>query len=182
MPMVVKICRPRPNVLRMCGGDSSFTYAPIVPVAVPEAIPAMRRPTAKAQMFDTEASTTPPTNMKMQFSIKVFLRPRRSLKWPQHSEPTMAPKIHAFTANVHSSFEWPGNMRHVSSATGRVLHSSVSLYCDRFVCDVDQPLWNGCNHDSSALVYRMALGLIRRAAALLASSKAVVALGVVTSV
>ncbi|KAG2970299.1 hypothetical protein PC121_g24013 [Phytophthora cactorum] len=95
----------------------------------------------------------------------------------------MAPKIHAFTANVHSSFEWPGNMRHVSSATGRALHSSVSLYCDRFICEVDQPLWNGCIHDSSAVVYRIVLGLMRRAAALLASSKAVTppALGVVAS-
>ncbi|KAG3076448.1 hypothetical protein PI125_g21503 [Phytophthora idaei] len=61
-------------------------------------------------------------------------------------------------------------MRHVSSATGRALHSSVSLYCDKFICEVDQPLWNGCSHDSSAVVYRMVLGLMRRAAALLASS------------
>ncbi|KAE9060693.1 hypothetical protein PF006_g31584 [Phytophthora fragariae] len=74
-------------------------------------------------------------------------------------------------------------MRHVSSATGRALHSSVSLYCDRFICEVDQPLWNGCNHDRRALVYRRVLGLMRRAAALLASSNAVTlpALGVEAS-
>ncbi|KAG3050153.1 hypothetical protein PI125_g26481 [Phytophthora idaei] len=55
MPMVVEICSPRPRWLRRCGGDSSFTYAPMVPVAAPEAIPATARPTANGQMLETEA-------------------------------------------------------------------------------------------------------------------------------
>ncbi|GMF39501.1 unnamed protein product [Phytophthora lilii] len=109
--------------------------------------------------------------MKMQLTNSSFLRPHRSLKWPQNSEPIMPPKIHAFTANVHSSFEWPGNMRHVSSATGRALHSSVSLNCDRLVCDDDHPLWKGCSSATRMLAYMMVLGLIWRAAAFWASSK-----------
>ncbi|KAJ8561980.1 hypothetical protein ON010_g7703 [Phytophthora cinnamomi] len=45
----------------------------MVPVAVPEARPAMRRPAANAQMLVTDAWITPPTNMKTQLPMRAFL-------------------------------------------------------------------------------------------------------------
>jgi hypothetical protein len=54
--------------------------------------------------LDTAACTTPPTIMEL-LPNNDLLRPYLSLKWQQYSEPTMAPKFQAFTANVHSSFE-----------------------------------------------------------------------------
>ncbi|KAG3119312.1 hypothetical protein PI124_g2818 [Phytophthora idaei] len=48
---------------------------------------------ANSQKFDTPACTTPPTIMKTQLPMRVFVRPYLSLKWPQHSELTLFPKM-----------------------------------------------------------------------------------------